>query len=105
MFVNKLMQTYCVRDFNILLRLSPTSQLLHKEMMPWIPSIRNHFWYACSNCDGDELQLRVIWLQMLQHICNYHPYCAHKSMDSASKGKDWLDPNSNSMENFMWILH
>ena len=74
--------------------------------MPWIPSIRNHFWYCCSNCDGDELQLRLIWLRMLQHICSDHTYCTHEAMDSPSEGKDWLDPNSQSMKFyvvFAWI--
>lgn len=87
--------------FRYFIKVPPTSkrkQLLHEEIMPWIPSIRNHFWYACSNCDGDKLQLRVIWLLMLQRICNDHTYCTHEPMDSSSEGKDWLDPNSQSME-------
>ena len=103
------MQTYCICDFPISLKVSPTSklkQLILKEIMPWIPSIRNHFWYSCSNCDGDELQLRLIWLRMLQHICSDHTYCTHEAMDSPSEGKDWLDPNSQSMKFyvvFAWI--
>ena len=97
------MQTYCICDFNILLKVSMTSkrkQLIHKEIMPWILSIRNPFWYACSNCDGDELQSRVICLWMLQHIWNDHTYCTHEAMDSLSEGKYLLDPNSQSMEIF-----
>ena len=53
---------------------------------PWIAAIRNHFWYAVANCDEDELRMRVIWLRVLQHICEDHSQCDHAPMEEPSEG-------------------
>ena len=70
----------------------------NREIAPWIPSIRNHFWYSCGNCNGDELQMRVLWLNMLKHICGDHSACSHEHMVEPSEGKEWLDPNRPSTD-------
>ena len=70
----------------------------NRENSPWIPSIRNHFWYSCRNYNGDELQRRVLWLNMLKHICGDHSACSNEGMAEPSEDKEWLDPNSPSMD-------
>jgi len=65
---------------------------------PWIPSIRNHFWYICKNCDRDEVKMRVLWLNLLKHICNEHSTCDHEALDEETRGKPWLDADSNEMD-------
>ena len=54
--------------------------------------------YSCENCNGDELQMRVLWLNMLKHICGDHSACSHEDMAEPSEGKEWLDPISSSMD-------
>ena len=31
----------------------------------WSEAIRNHFWFVCQNCDGDEEKLKVILTESL----------------------------------------
>ena len=71
---------------------------MKKLIGPWIPAIRNHFWYAVANCDGDELCMRVIWLRFLQHICGDHTQCDHGPMEEPTEGKSWLEPDSPALK-------
>ena len=36
----------------------------------WIKSIINHFWWCCTSCKGDSVELREKWLSLLSHISN-----------------------------------
>ena len=55
------------------------------ELLPWIQSIANHFWWCCSESKGDEQLLREMWLSLLYHITGVHEWsgcvkfhrCAH----------------------------
>ena len=42
--------------------------------------------------------MRVLWLNMLKHICGDHSACSHEDMAEPSEGKEWLDPNSPSTD-------
>lgn len=43
-------------------------------LIPWIRQIRNHFWYACENCDGSGEKLVEMFHTSLMHICNIHKW-------------------------------
>ena len=42
--------------------------------------------------------MRVLWLNMLKHICGEHSAFSHEDMAEPSEGKKWLGPNSPSMD-------
>ena len=77
---------------------SKITQKQNKEIAPWIPAIRNHFWYSSKNCKGSELEMKSLWLGLLQHICGELNSCSHEEMLEPSEGKSWPDPNSQSMK-------
>ena len=70
----------------------------HQKLLPWISPIRNQFWYCCSNCDGNELKLHLLWTRLLHHIANDHEYCDHDMVTGPPDGKEWLDPNGSTMK-------
>lgn len=75
----------------------------YAELMPWVKSIINHFWWCCATCNGDANLLKEKWLSILYHIQNKHEWenskiykkCCHPplSKEEASR-KPWLKPNS-----------
>ena len=73
---------------------SKIKQKQNKEIAPEIPAVRNHFWYSSGKCNGGELEMKFLWLGLLQHICGEHNSCSHKEMLEPSEGKSWLDPNN-----------
>ena len=42
--------------------------------------------------------MRVLWLNVLKHICGDHSACSHEDMTEPSKSKEWLDPKSPSID-------
>ena len=42
--------------------------------------------------------MRMLWLIMLKNICGDGSACSHKDMAEPSKGKEWLNANSPSMD-------
>ena len=43
-----------------------------KDLLPWIRSIVNHFWWCCSTCHGRVDKLLHRWSGILSHINNKH---------------------------------
>lgn len=71
----------------------------HPELLPWIRSILNHFWWACRTCAGDVQLLREKWCSLLNHIVNKHKWegnekfnsCEHPKLSGAhAKDVKWL---------------
>lgn len=43
--------------------------------------------------------MRVLWLNVLKHICDDHSDCDHKPLDDENRnGKPWLDADSIEMD-------
>ena len=68
------------------------------NLMPWIASIRNHFWWCCATCKGDVDLLKEKWTSIIHHIKNKHHWdswtkfhkCEHDEIDE----KAWLKEGS-----------
>lgn len=43
-----------------------------KNLKPWCASIRNHFWYASKECNGDAHKMKQIWIGLLHHVADEH---------------------------------
>ena len=78
-----------------------------KALEPWIPSIRNHFWWSCATCEGDVVMLREKWTSIVHHIKNKHKWdsgtkytkCCHKRLKkSERKSKPWLIEGSEAFK-------
>ncbi|XP_065069129.1 uncharacterized protein LOC135694361 [Rhopilema esculentum] len=76
----------------------------HKALATWIPSIRNHFWFCCSMCDGDEFKFRILWARLLHHICDDHDFCTHEPILDEDQEKIFLSSNSGTMEELRQIV-
>ncbi|XP_065067642.1 uncharacterized protein LOC135693180 [Rhopilema esculentum] len=70
----------------------------HSKLQPWIPSIRNHFWYCCSHAEGNNLKLRLLWKRLLNHVSNDHQFCEHEEMQEPCGNKEWLEPGGATMK-------
>lgn len=73
-------------------------------MGPWIPDIRNHFWFCCANCEGSELKLKLIWTRLLHHISNDHDYCEHGELSDEDHQKPYLLAHGNTMKKLREIV-
>ena len=70
------------------------------NLMPWIASIRNHFWWCCATCKGDVDLLKEKWTSIIHHIKNKHHWdtgtkfhkCEHDEIDE----KAWLKEGSTA---------
>ncbi|XP_065060234.1 uncharacterized protein LOC135687568 [Rhopilema esculentum] len=76
----------------------------HADIVPWILSIRNNFWYCCKSCDGNELKLRLLWTRLLHHISGYHRYCTHEEITEQDRTKPYIRPDSSSMTKLREIM-
>ena len=76
-----------------------------RGLLPWIPAIRNHFWYVSKSCGNDANSLVVSLFGILHHICNEHEWglCADGSAGKCEHGplpeldnetKQWLEKDS-----------
>ena len=45
-----------------------------EELKLWIKSICNHFWWACTTCENDEVLLKEKWTSVIFHIQNKHTW-------------------------------
>ncbi|XP_038130549.1 uncharacterized protein LOC119776302 [Cyprinodon tularosa] len=75
----------------------------NRDLQPWIKSICNHLWYACSTCGGDPDDLIRKWKALLHHICGVHRReedgqeikCVHADLTSEEqRRKRWLRRDS-----------
>ena len=62
-----------------------------EEIMPWIKSIINHFWWCCATSIGNPDLMKEKWLSILHHITNRHSWesCKHfNKCDHPALSKD-----------------
>ncbi|XP_070571980.1 uncharacterized protein [Ptychodera flava] len=74
----------------------------NKVLVPWIPAIRKHFYFAAQHCNGDPDTMREIVHQFLHHIrgehawegghCTFHP----RQLPPAAKRLTYLSQNSSA---------
>ncbi|XP_038126779.1 uncharacterized protein LOC119773727 [Cyprinodon tularosa] len=83
--------------------LSASNKKDNRDLQPWIKSICNHLWYACSTCGGDPDDLIRKWKALLHHICGVHRWeedgqeikCVHADLTSEEqRRKRWLRRDS-----------
>ncbi|XP_073467276.1 uncharacterized protein [Aquarana catesbeiana] len=74
-----------------------------EELAPWIPSIKNHLWWASANCEGNPTVLREQWCSLLFHVINVHRWdgcehykeCNHLPISETSNlTRNWLRDGS-----------
>ena len=75
----------------------------NQDLMPWIKSIINHFWWCCASCKGDVIELKGKWSSLLFHIRNKHSWegyelykeCEHPLLTKQQQRlKKWLSIDS-----------
>ena len=70
------------------------------ELLLWVKSIINHFWWCCKTCDGNVEILKEKWLSILEHITNKHTFKGNKYYKSCEHGKrlrrKWLKKDSSA---------
>lgn len=76
----------------------------HAHLSEWISSIRNHFWYCCQHCDGDELRLKLLWIRVLHHVCDDHDYCDHDELPESELSKTFLESDSSTMRELREVV-
>ena len=57
-----------------------------------------NFGLVCGNSNGDELDMELLQINMLKHICGDNSAYSHDEMLEPSEGKEWLDLNGESMQ-------
>lgn len=77
-----------------------------EELMPWIQSVANHFWWSAATCDEDVDILQEKWLSLLHHIVGKHRWrassthklikkCGHPALSrNDQKNTKWLEIGS-----------
>ena len=75
-----------------------------KNLQPWIPAVRSHFWHVAKECGGDLMRMKAMWLGLLHHIVNEHKWpmmsdgypghCDHGPLDKEERDKPWLTKGS-----------
>ncbi|XP_057317565.1 uncharacterized protein LOC130662674 [Hydractinia symbiolongicarpus] len=74
-----------------------------RDLNDWMKSIINHFWWACSTCEGDPILLKEKWQSLLCHIRGVHYWvnntlyhkCAHEELTLLQQAqKKWLTEES-----------
>lgn len=73
------------------------------ELAPWIPSVKNHLWWASANCERNALKLKEQWCSVLYHVINVHQWhgcehykeCKHSPISEKSNiTRKWLRDGS-----------
>ncbi|XP_078311905.1 uncharacterized protein LOC111114234 [Crassostrea virginica] len=79
-----------------------------KELLPWIRSIVNHFWWCCSTCHGRVDKLLHRWSGILSHINNKHVWpggrCRHPEGCEHPEGGSWLQRDSKAFKELRKIV-
>ena len=77
-----------------------------EELLPWIRSVSNHFWWSAATCDKNADILREKWLSVLYHITGKYRWktsedfknikkCGHPSISRKDqKSIKWLEAGS-----------
>ncbi|XP_050399974.1 uncharacterized protein LOC126817165 [Patella vulgata] len=79
----------------------------NEPLKPWIQSIRNHFWWCVTTCDGNIILLKEKWISVLKHCSNIHEWtsneqfhqCEHPKLSKHEEAqKMWLKPGSAAFQ-------
>ena len=74
-------------------------------LIKWLNSICNHFWWACTTCEGNEILLQEKWTTVIFHIQNIHFWtgyrkftkCIHADLTPENQlSKEWIKPDSKA---------
>ena len=88
-------------------------KLFKEEIMLWIKSIINHFWWCCATSIGKHEQLKKKWLSILYHITNRHTWkdckhftkCDHPTLPKEEqRSKPWLKLETSSFRQLKEII-
>jgi hypothetical protein len=67
---------------------------VNRELLPWIPDVRNHFWHAASSCKGNVMRFLRTWVSIMHHIQGKHKWlggkCSHGPMAAPQQGQSYL---------------
>ncbi|CAB4037439.1 Hypothetical predicted protein, partial [Paramuricea clavata] len=85
------------------------AKVKHCEVISeWTEAIRNHFWFVCQSCNGDEEKLKDSWLGVLHHIAGEHEWvdgeCEHGPLVATEVDKTYLDKNSKAFESLRKVI-
>ncbi|XP_072047510.1 uncharacterized protein [Amphiura filiformis] len=78
-----------------------------QELGAWMPSVRNHLWWAAATCGGDKVELLEKWRSVVYHTTNQHEWggtqvynmCAHTPLSEADRlAKKWIESGSPAHE-------
>lgn len=69
----------------------------------WIePIIPNHFWFCCQQANGDVLELKDMWQDVLDHVVGEHEWsdgqCSHSPLVLSDTDKPLLGKGSKELE-------
>ena len=85
----------------------------HAPLKPWVKSIINHFWWACSSCERNVDILKEKWVSVLNHVIDIHKWdgctlfheCLHAPITTEMRAtKKWLVKGSPSYEKLKSIV-
>ena len=77
-----------------------------QDLLPWIQSISNHFWWSVSTCHGNYDELKEKWTSVIHHISNKHSWdnaklftrCQHHQLSTTEMMETkWLAPGSDAL--------
>ena len=75
----------------------------NSDLIPWICSIVNHFWWCCATCEEDHMLLWEKWVRILYHVCDVHEWeggeiskkFPHNTLPLVERvSKNWLQVDS-----------
>jgi hypothetical protein len=49
-----------------------------QHLLPWLPELKNHVWWASQACSGDADLLVEMVKSMVFHIQNVHSFSVHR---------------------------
>ena len=84
-----------------------------ENIMPWIKSIVNHFWWCCATSIGNPAMLKEKWLSILYHITNRHMWkgckhfskCVHAKLSKEQqRKKPWLKLTESSFNQLKVVI-
>ena len=84
-----------------------------EQLLTWIPSIVNHFWWSLSTCNGDSDIMYEKFTSVLYHIVNKHEWggckvfkrCEHDPLTrEQERSKQWLLEGSDAYETLRSLI-
>ena len=78
-----------------------------QELGAWLPSVRNHLWWASASCDGDKVELLEKWRSLVYHVTDQHEWggsqkyhaCGHGPLSQEDReSKKWIRVGSAAHE-------